>query len=77
MSNLYYNQPILNRIANDFGVSYETSAQVPTLMQAGYAAGLVFILPLGDMLQRRPFIISLVFFTATVVSEKPFPHPCP
>ncbi|KEY70599.1 hypothetical protein S7711_02203 [Stachybotrys chartarum IBT 7711] len=66
VSNLYYNQPILNRIADDFGVSYETSAQVPTLMQAGYAAGLVFILPLGDMLQRRPFIISLVFFTATV-----------
>ncbi|KAF4978795.1 hypothetical protein FZEAL_4885 [Fusarium zealandicum] len=66
VANLYYNQPILNKIAADFGVTYEQSSQVATLMQAGYAAGLVFVLPLGDILERRPFIISLILATATL-----------
>lgn len=68
MANLYYNQPILNKIAADFKVTYEESSQVATLLQSGYAAGLVFVLPLGDILERRPFIISLIIVTATLVS---------
>lgn len=68
MANLYYNQPILNKIAADFKVTYEESSQVATLLQSGYAAGLVFVLPLGDIVERRPFIISLVVVTATLVS---------
>ncbi|CAM1506542.1 Fc.00g061830.m01.CDS01 [Cosmosporella sp. VM-42] len=66
VANLYYNQPILNKIAREFNVTYEESSQVATLMQAGYAAGLLFILPLGDILERRAFVISLVLFTATM-----------
>ncbi|KFA60220.1 hypothetical protein S40285_07334 [Stachybotrys chlorohalonatus IBT 40285] len=66
VANLYYNQPVLNRIAETFNVSYEASSQVATLMQSGYAAGIVFVLPLGDMLERRCFIISLVLITATL-----------
>lgn len=69
MANLYYNQPILNKIAGDFKVTYEESSQVATLLQSGYAAGLVFVLPLGDILERRPFIISLIIVTATLVSH--------
>lgn len=67
VANLYYNQPILDRIADTFGVTHEVSSQVPTLLQSGYAAGLIFVLPLGDMVERRPFIIALVLVTATLV----------
>jgi predicted MFS family arabinose efflux permease len=66
VANLYYNHPILNILAHDFGVRYEQIAQVPTIMQAGYAAGLLFLCPLGDLLPRRPFVCGLVLFTATM-----------
>lgn len=66
VANLYYNHPILNILATDFGVPYEKVAQIPTAMQAGYAAGLLFLCPLGDSLPRRPFTLGLVFFTATM-----------
>ncbi|KAL1303355.1 hypothetical protein AAFC00_006752 [Neodothiora populina] len=66
VANLYYAHPILNILADEFNVPYEKVAQIPTVMQAGYAAGLLFLCPLGDILRRRPFVLSLVFFTATM-----------
>lgn len=66
VANLYYSHPILNILAEEFNVPYEKVSQIPTVMQAGYAAGLLFLCPLGDLLPRRPFVLSLVFFTATM-----------
>lgn len=68
VANLYYVQPILFKIADTFDVSFEEASSVATLLQAGYAAGLLFLCPLGDIFRRRPFILLLVFFTATLVS---------
>ncbi|KAI1636882.1 major facilitator superfamily domain-containing protein [Biscogniauxia mediterranea] len=64
VANLYYTHPVLNVLADDFGVSYERSALVPTVLQAGYAGGLLFVIPLGDILRRRPLILGLVFAAA-------------
>ncbi|KAL2430564.1 putative transporter YgaY [Exophiala dermatitidis] len=66
VGNLYYNHPILNILAHDFNVPYVTVSRIPTLMQAGYATGLLFVCPLGDLLKRRPLTLVLIFFTATM-----------
>lgn len=66
VANLYYSHPILNILARDFGVSEEQVSQIPTLAQAGYAVGLALLCPLGDLFKRRPFVLDLVFFTATL-----------
>ena len=66
VANLYYTHPILNKLADDFNVSQERVSLIPTLAQAGYAAGLLFLCPLGDLFRRRAFVLLLVWFTATV-----------
>lgn len=49
VANLYYSQPMLNLIARSFNVSESVVSNVPLFTQLGYAAGLLFIVPLGDM----------------------------
>lgn len=66
VANLYYPIAILNVLARDFDVGYLTVSRIPTLAQSGYAVGLLFICPLGDMFPRRPYTLILVFFTATL-----------
>lgn len=66
VANLYYNHPILNILAADFHVTDIEVSRVPTLMQSGYAVGLLLICPLGDLFPRRPYTLILVFFTATL-----------
>ncbi len=53
VANLYYNQPLLGMIARDLGVSEFTVNQIPMITQVGYAAGLLFLVPLGDMCNPR------------------------
>ena len=66
VANLYYNHAILNILAEEFHVSQAVVSRVPTLMQAGYATGVLFILPLGDMVPRRHLTLSCILFTATM-----------
>ncbi|OTB09448.1 hypothetical protein M426DRAFT_50745 [Hypoxylon sp. CI-4A] len=66
VANLYYNHPILNILADDFEVSEQRASLIPTLTQAGYAAGLLLIIPAGDIVRRRFMILTLVFLTAFI-----------
>ncbi|KAF9259083.1 MFS general substrate transporter [Marasmius fiardii PR-910] len=63
VSNLYYCQPILIELSKSFGVSYSRISDVPILVQAGYAIGLLLISPLGDLVRRRQLILLLVIIT--------------
>ncbi|KAF3178250.1 hypothetical protein TWF225_008004 [Orbilia oligospora] len=63
VANLYYNHPILDILAKDFDVTYERVSIIPNVMQAGYASGLFFITPLGDLFRRRALTLGLILFT--------------
>jgi len=61
IANLYYNQPLLDQMRSTFGVDVGVIGWVPTLTQIGYAIGMLFLVPLGDKLQRKRLVI---LFTA-------------
>lgn len=62
VANIYYNQPLLGMIANEFGQSESATSRVAMFTQIGYAAGLLLIIPLGDMFKRKKIILIDFFF---------------
>ncbi|WP_413557048.1 MFS transporter [Bdellovibrio sp. HCB209] len=57
VANLYYNQPLLAELQKEFGVSVKEIGIIPTLTQVGYALGMLFLVPMGDMFERRRLIV--------------------
>ncbi|MGW8247508.1 MAG: MFS transporter [Acidiferrobacterales bacterium] len=70
VANLYYAQPLLNTLAIDFQVSEGAAGIIITMTQLGYALGLVLLVPLGDLIERRRLItrISLTAVVALVAA---------
>ncbi|MEV4345285.1 MFS transporter [Actinoplanes sp. NPDC049596] len=67
VANIYYSQPLLDLIADSFHVSQGAATVVVTLTQVGYAAGLLFLLPLGDLVENRKLTTRLLAGTATAL----------
>lgn len=67
VANLYYNQPLLVLIGRDLHVTAAATGVIPTSTQIGYAAGLLFFTPLGDVLPRRGLIVSLCVASAAAL----------
>jgi predicted MFS family arabinose efflux permease len=72
VANLYYAQPLLALIARTFGVSQGTAAIVVTATQLGYAAGLAFLVPLGDVLANRKLSCRTLLITAVALAVAAF-----
>ena len=66
VANLYYNQPLLNMIRQDLHVSEVITNLIAMVTQIGYAMGLLFVIPLGDMFQRKKIII--INFSILIIS---------
>jgi len=65
VANLYYAQPVLHLVAHDFHSGSGLAALIITATQVGYAAGLLLIVPLGDLYARR-VLVSRIFVVAAV-----------
>lgn len=72
---IYYAQPLLPLMGRDLHLGVEGMGMVPTLTQAGYALGILFLLPLGDRHDRRTLILikstalALVLLGCSLVTE--------
>ena len=66
VANLYYNQPLLDLICKDIGISHVEANFITVITQIGYALGLLFIVPLADMVSLRH--IAIVCMSAAAVS---------
>ncbi|MBB5418784.1 MFS transporter [Paraburkholderia sp. CNPSo 3155] len=58
VANLYYAQPITELIGPALHMSGGTASLIVSLTQIGYALGLFFIVPLGDLLENRKLMIT-------------------
>ncbi|WP_285616530.1 MFS transporter [Kineosporia sp. NBRC 101677] len=62
VANLYLAQPLLDLIASDLNASPHTAGWLVTATQIGYAAGILLVVPLGDVRERRcllPIVMTL------------------
>ena len=64
VANIYYYQPLLILIAKEFNISESIAGNITYLTQAGYAFGLFFLVPLGDMFERKK---QILFTTLTAI----------
>lgn len=64
VANMYYAQPLLHTLALAFHVSNGTSGLLVTIGQIGYVLGLAFLVPLGDLLERRRLITATMLLVA-------------
>lgn len=75
VANVYSAQPLLESIAASLQVSTGTIGTVVTATQSGYALGLIFLVPLGDCVNRKKMVITqlllsvLALITAAVAPD--------
>jgi len=67
VANIYYNQPILKDIAHNFNVPESKAGIISVLAQAGYGLGLFFLTPLGDKINRKKLILTLMIALVAVL----------
>jgi len=77
VANLYYNQPLLNQMAETFNVSDAAVSNVALSTQLGYAFGLLFIIPLGDKISNKKilkidFLVMVLALLAAGISSSLF-----
>lgn len=63
-ANLYYAQPLAEAIARDFHTTASGVASALVGTQLGYAAGMLLLVPLGDVRERRGVMMTTAFAAA-------------
>ncbi|MFI5836146.1 MFS transporter [Micromonospora sp. NPDC051300] len=67
VGNLYWTQPLLGLIAGDLRSATATAGWLVTATQIGYAVGVLLLVPLGDVLDRRRFVPLMLTFSAAAL----------
>lgn len=63
VANVYYSQPLLDSIAHELNVNTGSVGLIGMFTQIGYALGLMLLVPLGDMLNRKKLVLIHLFLS--------------
>lgn len=66
VANLYYNQPLLEMIRDDLATTASYANMIAVITQIGYALGLLFIIPTGDLFSRRKIIVACMIIASVM-----------
>lgn len=67
VGNLYWAQPLLDEIAADLHASSSLAGLLVTVTQVGYALGILLVVPLGDVLDRRRLVPGVLVASAVAL----------
>jgi predicted MFS family arabinose efflux permease len=68
VANVYFAQPLLVTLGRDLSISTATVGAVVTLTQIGYGLGLFFLVPLGDLLDKRRLVVAQLLLLAMALT---------
>ncbi|GLQ09760.1 MFS transporter [Devosia yakushimensis] len=67
VANVYFAHPLLDVMADDLGLSRASAGLIAGITQLGYGLGLVLLVPLGDLIDRRKLIIAQSFLSVVAL----------
>jgi MFS family permease len=59
IADIYYAQPLLDLIRGEVGLGVAQAGMIATCTQLGFALGLFFLVPLGDLVERRALAVAM------------------
>jgi predicted MFS family arabinose efflux permease len=68
VANIYYAQPLIAEIAQSLGLATGAAGLIVTMSQIGYGVGLLFVVPLGDLVENRRLILISVTLSAAALA---------
>ena len=68
VANVYYAQPLVGPIAAELGLSPKAAGLIVTMTQIGYGIGLLLIVPLGDLIENRRLVLSVMALGALALA---------
>lgn len=74
VANLYYAQPLVGPISTDTHLPLASAGLIVTLTQIGYVAGLLFIVPLCDLIENRQLVVSTLGVVICALVAAAFTH---
>lgn len=60
VANVYYAQPLVGQISASFGIDPSIAGVMLTMVQLGYVFGLLFLVPLGDLVENKTLILVML-----------------
>ncbi|MXP62299.1 MFS transporter [Roseomonas sp. M0104] len=60
VANIYYAQPLIGPISAELGLSPAAAGLIVTMTQIGYGAGLLLVVPLGDLVENRRLVLAVM-----------------